>query len=157
MPISPIANLLNSDVAFLWLLTFKSYDGTPALRAVNNLEDVISREHVYTAFPFELTLPPDDGQKPTQLSLTFPNVGRELMALVRRYSPERAPQITMELVLSSDPDVVEKKIDFLRVTSAEYDAMAITFTLNSTNIFGRKTCSAIYNQAEFPGMFFSMR
>jgi hypothetical protein len=157
MPISPTANLFNADVAFLWLITFRSYDNTPVMRAVNNLEDVISREHTYTAFPFELTLPPDDGQKPTQLALTFPNVGRELMNLVRKYAPERAPQITMELVLSSDPDTVEKKIDFLRVTAAEYDAMSVTFTLNSTNIFGRKTCSAIYNQAEFPGMFFSIR
>ena len=152
-----IVNDRQSDVALLWLLTFTDYDNKVVLRAVNNLQDVTSRGNVYTAFPFNVTLPPDDGQKPTTLHLTFPNVGRELMEMVRKYAPGKNPKIKMELIASHSLDRVEKTLDFLTVTDANFDAMSVTFTLGSSSIFGRKTCTGTYNQAEFPGLFWALK
>jgi len=158
-----IANVVNTPMVretFLWLLTFEDSQepANVTLRAVNNLEDVTSRGDVYTAFPFQLTLPPDDGQKPQSLKLVFSNVGRELMQLVREYAPGfNNPKVKLELVLASAPDTVEKLIDFMEVSSAEYDAKDITFTLSSSSIFARKTCTGTYNQVEFPSLFWSIR
>lgn len=157
MPIHEIINERHTDNPLLWLVTFRTFDDMPVLRGVNNLEDIVSRGKTYKAFPFGLTLPPDDGKKPTSVTLTISNVGRELIELLRGYSPDKTPQITLELVTGHDPDTVEKNIDFLTIASANYDALQITLTLASHGIFGRPTCSAKYTQAEFPGMFFGIR
>jgi len=154
-----LANVVNNqmlDDALLWLLTFYDHSNTLVLRAVNNLEDVVSRGDTFTAFPFELKLPPEDGQKPQSVSLSFVNVGRELMGLVREYGVDLAPKVKLELVLSSDPDKVEKSIDFMSVANVQYDALGITFELSSSSVFARKTCTGTYNQVEFPGLFFAL-
>jgi len=162
MTIATVVNNINIDEAFFWLLSFDDYikeepENLVRLRAVNNLEPIVSRGDTFEAFPFEITLPPDDGQKPASLKLTFPNVGRELMELVREFPAEDAPEVKLELVLSSDPDIVEKTIDFMQVADVVYDALSITFTLTSSSIFARKTCTGIYSQVEFPGLFWGLK
>jgi len=162
MTVANIVSNINVSEAFFWLLSFDDYikeepENLIRLRAVNNLEPVDSRGDTYDAFPFEITLPPDDGQKPQSLKLTFPNVGRELMELVREYPAEFAPEVKLELVLSSAPDVVEKTIDFMRVADVTYDALSITFTLASSSVFARKTCTGTYNQSEFLGLFWGLK
>ena len=127
------------------------------LRAVSNLEAVVSRGQTYEAFPFEVKLPPDDGQRIQSLQITFPNVGRELGQLIREYAPDTPPQVKLELVLANSPGTVEKTIDFLRVNSVNYDTLAVTFTLNADLTFGRKTSLATYNGYEFPGLMWGLR
>lgn len=157
MPIATVVNNIKVEEAFLWLLTFTDYNNNVELRAVNDLVDVTSRGNVYTAFPFALTLPPEDGTKLQSLSLTFTNVGRDLMRLVREYDASQRPQVKLELILASAPDVVEKTIDFLQMGNVNYDALAISFELLPANIFARKTCTGTYNQSEFPGMFWALK
>lgn len=152
-----VVNDLNIDDAFLWLLTIHDYENNAVLRAVNNLEPVVSRGVKFEAFPFDIQLPPDDGQKLQNVRISFANVTREATEIVRQYSPDKPPMVVLELVLSSNPDRVEKQLDFLTLTSATYDALTITFTLASTFVFNRKTCLAIYNSEEFPGMFYAMQ
>lgn len=155
-----IANIVNSPMiiyALLWLLEFRDPDNNIVLRAVNNLEDVTSRGNLYTAFPFDLTLPPDDGQRPQSIQLQFANVGQELMELVRAYAPGNNPTVKLELVVSDKPDIVEKTVDFMELANVTYDALTITFELASSSIFARKTITATYNQIEFPGLFWGLR
>ncbi|MBW1803819.1 MAG: DUF1833 family protein, partial [Deltaproteobacteria bacterium] len=68
MALASIVNSQQVQDALLWILEFTDHNGATVLRAVNNLEDVTSNGNLYTAFPFELTLPPDDGQRPQSLS-----------------------------------------------------------------------------------------
>lgn len=157
MPLVNVVNDQNITDALLWLLTFYDPAGGMYLRAVNNLEDVVSRKNTFTAFPFELTLPPDDGQKPQNVQLTFANVSRGLVPLIRQYESGQAPTVLLELVLSSSPDTVEKRLDFLTVASCEFDALAVRFTLANTYIFNRKTMTATYNAEEFPGVYFPLK
>jgi len=155
--IATVVNNINIDEVFLWLITFTDYQNNDELYAVNNLEDITSNGQLFTAFPFQLTLPPDDGQKPQSLTLDFPNVGRELMQLVREYEAGKPPKVKLDLVLASDPNVIEKTIDFMEVGAVEYNVLDIKFTLISSSIFARKTCIGTYNQAEFPGLFWALR
>lgn len=158
MTLVRVVNTPQVDVALIWLLEFTdpTNDNT-VLRACANLEDITSNGQLYTAFPFELVLPPEDNQRIQKIDLVFPNVGQELMELVRAYPPGLHPKITFKLIISDDPDTVEKQIDFMEVQNVDYDAMAIKFELTSSNIFARKTCVATYNQSEFPGMFWGLR
>jgi len=155
--IATVVNNINVDEVFLWLITFTDYENNDELYAVNNLEDVLSNGQLFTAFPFQLTLPPDDGQKPQSLSLTFPNVGRELMHLVREYEAGKTPKVKFDLILASAPDAIEKTIDFMEVGAVEYNVLDIKFNLISSSIFARKTCTGTYNQSEFPGLFWALR
>jgi len=157
MTLVRVVNTPQVDDALLWLLTFTDPEDDVVLRAVANLEDVTSNGHLYTAFPFDVVLPPDDGQRISSLNLRFANVGLELMDLVRRYEPGRHPKIRMDLIISDAPNVIEKTIDFMEVAKVSFDAMYITFELTSSSIFARKTCVANYNQSEFPGMFWGLK
>ena len=154
MAIDAVVNQNTTDVALLWLLTVSDPASKVVLRAVNNLEDVTSRGEVYTAFPFDLVLPPDTGDRPQNLQLSVANVGRDLINVLR--AQMEPPEVKIELVTSTMPDTVEKTLDFFKVRSAQYDAMAINFTLSPSNIFARSTCTATYNGHEFPAMLWSL-
>ena len=154
MAIDSVVNAQTTDVAFLWLLTVSDPSSNVVLRAVNNLQDVTSRGQVYTAFPFDLVLPPDTGDRPQNLSLNVANVGRELTTVLR--GQVLPPQVKLELVTSQDLDTVEKALDFFTVRNAQYTAQQVSFTLSPSNIFARKTCTATYNSLEFPAMFWQL-
>ena len=154
MAIDNVVNSPTTDIALLWLLTVTDPASNIVLRAVNNLEDVTSRGDVYTAFPFDLVLPPDTGDRPQNLQLSVANVGQELIKVLRgQLAP---PQVKLELITTSAPNTVQKALDFFTVRNASYDAMAINFTLSPSNIFARKTCTATYNSLEYPAMFWAM-
>jgi len=100
-------------------------------------------------------LPPDDGTAPAGVKVTTFNVGKELMEILR--GTIDPPRVKLELVLSSDLDVVEKTIDFMVLRNLSYDTESVSFDLASSSIFARKTCSGKYTQVEFPGLFFSLQ
>ena len=154
MAIVDVVNAPTIDDAFLFLLTVRddSVPGQPVvLRGVNNLEDVVSNGETFVAFPFNLTLPTDQGQRPQNVKLTVANIGRELVNVLRKsMSP---PDVTIELVLSGDPDSIQKRIDFLTVASVSYNAETIEFTLATSSVFQRKTISATYHPSEFKSLF----
>lgn len=154
MPLATAVNIENLEDAFLWLITVTDPVSNVVLLGVNNLEDVTSRGKTYTAFPFELVLPTDDGQRPQSMELRCMNVAQELTQVMR--ATLAPPKVKLELVLSSTPDVVEKTLDHFVVQDATYDSRVVTFTLSPSNAFARKTVSADYNQREFPALFFSI-
>lgn len=157
MPLEVEVNQVRSDVALLWLLTFRDPNNQLVLRAVNNLEPVVSRSNTYHAYPFQVKLPPMDGKKPpTELQLSF-MYHPALIQLVREYNPSELPRVKLELVLSSDPDTVEKRIDFLQVGSVDYNVERINFTLLSSAIWLRKTINQRYDQKQWPGIFRGFR
>jgi hypothetical protein len=181
MSVEAIVNLQHSDVALIWLLTLKSHASASdptVFRAAANLEDIIRTDpppstglpgttggapaartgpHTYTAFPFDIILAPDDGQKPQSVSLTFPDIGQELMDIIRRDGSNFRPSVKLQLVASNNLNSSEKTIDFLEVSNVTYNALTITFELSSSSIFARKTCTGTYNQREFPGLFFQLK
>ena len=146
---------MHGEVAYFFLMTITDPESSTILRVVNNLEDVTSRGEVYTAFPFEITLPPDTGTAPAGVKVTTVNVGAELMQILR--GTLDPPKVKLELILSNDTDIVEKTIDFMVLRNLEYDIERVSFELTSSSIFARKTCTGIYTQNEFPGLLFSLQ
>jgi hypothetical protein len=146
---------MHGEVAYFFLMTITDPESSTILRVVNNLEDVTSRGEVYTAFPFEITLPPDTGTAPAGVKVTTVNVGAELMQILR--GTLDPPKVKLELILSNDTDIVEKTIDFMVLRNLEYDIESVSFELTSSSIFARKTCTGIYSQNEFPGLLFSLQ
>ena len=148
-------NTQHTDVAFLFLMTIRAVDTGETFRVVNNLEDVYSNGQLFTAFPFEVTLPPDDGGTPRAMKVQTFNVSRDLIEILR--GTLEPPEVSVELITSNNPNDVHKTIDFLRVSGLEYDALTVSFDLIAKSAFARKTQKHTYNQAEFPGLFYAMQ
>lgn len=150
MAITPAIYQTTTDEAFLWLLTITS--PTETLRVVNNMEDVVSRGQTYTAYPFNISLPVEDGSKALSLTLTIDNVDQLLIESIRGFL--EPPTMKLELVLSSDFDTVEKKIDFLRLSNVEYDQLQIRGQLKPNNVLGNSFPATSYDPAQFPALFY---
>jgi hypothetical protein len=143
------ANSINSDAAWLCLLTF-TLPGEQSLRVVNNTEQIVSRGDTFEPTAFEITLPTDDGELLPKVQLEISNVSGEIMSWIRGFHV--APNLKLEIVLSTQPDTVERSIDFLKLTSVDYDSLTISGTLLVENVLSAGYGS-VYSPFEFPGLF----
>lgn len=155
MSINVHVNTTHTDVAFLFLMTITEPSSGTVFRVVNNLEDVASNGETFAAFPFDITLPPDDGGTPQSMKVTTFNASRDLIEILR--GTIEPPEVKVELITSNNPDDIHKRIDFLRVAGVEYDALNVSFNLVATSAFARQTQRHTYNQAEFPGLFYALQ
>ena len=142
------------EPAFLFLMRINSPELEQPIYLVNNNEEIVSRGVTYEAFPFEVVLPPDDGQKPQNLKVITFNVHPEMINAIRQTA--EPPTVLLEMVTTADLDFVEKRIDFMTVVSAQYDALNVTFDLASSSVFSRSTLRGKYTQSEFKGLFFAL-
>jgi hypothetical protein len=143
------ANAISSPVAWLALLTF-TLPGRDPLRIVNNTEDVMSRGNTFIASGFEFILPNDDGESMPQVKLTIPNVDRNIIEWIRGFPT--APTLMLEIVLSNAPNVVERSIDWMRLSNVTYDALQITGTLIVEDVLSAGFPSESYSPVRFPGL-----
>ena len=142
------AKAINSEAAFLVLLTF-TLPGAPPLRVVNNTVEIVSRGETFTATYFEIVLPSDDGEQLPEVKLAIQNIDQRILEWVRGF--RTAPNLKMELVLSTQPDVVERSIDYLRLDEISYDALEITGTLRVENVMSA-AFGDVYEPVQFPGL-----
>ena len=150
MAITPAIYQTTTDEAFLWLLTITTSKENILL--VNNMEDIVSRGQKYTAYPFDISLPVEDGSKALALTLKIDNVDQVLIEAIRGFL--EPPVMKLELVLSSDFNTVEKKIDFLRLSNVEYDQLQIRGQLKPNNVLGNAFPASNYDPAQFPALFY---
>ncbi len=150
MALLPVVNQSSTNQAFLFLLTFTTPGSV--IRVVNNNEDIVSRGETYTAYPFNIVLDADTGEKQPEIKLTIDNVDQYLVEMIRGLLDP--PAIKLELILSGSPDTVEKTIDYLRLGNVNYDAMSIQAIMRPINILQRKFPSTSYTASRFADLFF---
>jgi hypothetical protein len=139
-----------SSDPFLMLLTIE-HSSFSTIRLVANGEDVVSRSQTYTAFPFNLTLPVDDGETQQQVSLSLDNVGLDLIEDFR--SITTPPTCKLEMVLASNPDVVEVEIPQMKMLNINYDAKKIRSVLALDDILNTQIPGEKYEPTNFRGLF----
>jgi hypothetical protein len=102
-----LLSIVNADTpndVFLFLVSVQWEDGSYS-RYVKNYEDIISRGNVYKAGSFSISLPEEpDGNIPT-VKFSF-NV-TELQMLSKLRTDNEVPELTLEVALASDPNIVE--------------------------------------------------
>jgi hypothetical protein len=121
------------------------------LRVVANTEDVISRGMVFQATHFEINLPNDDGETFPYVELKIANVDGLLIQAIRAF--RNPPEMTLEIVLSDMPDLVERKVDFLRLSSCEFNALTISGRLSVESSLTNRFPAYDYGPANFMGLF----
>ena len=137
-----------SNIAWLFLLTITT--PTITLRFVNNDQNITSRGNEFSCFPFSLQLPVDDGETVPTVTLRLQNFDNLIVQAIR--GEATAPQVTLELVTTLDPNYVEIALESLVLRAVNYDALEITGTLGVINVLTRGFGGA-YSPHRFPGLF----
>ncbi len=102
-----LLQIVNSETptdVFLYLVSVKFADST-ILRYVKNHVNVVSRGHTYVASNFNITLPEEVGDSLPSVNMEFSV--NEYDSLARLIMSQKSPELTLEVVLASDPSVVE--------------------------------------------------
>lgn len=125
-----IVRAQETDEVFVALITIEhpSIIGG-ALRLVQDLQDLISNGHTYTMFPFRLILPEDADEGVAEVMLSIDNVSQEVYATIKAIAPQSPPTISIDLVLRSQPDVVEFSLPLLTLREVSADMLVIEGTL----------------------------
>ena len=123
------------------------------LRLVQNLQDLTSNGNVYTAFPFQIRLPDDTDEGIPQVSLTIDSVDRSIMAAIRSLPPTSAPAVQVDLVLASQPNVVELSVQNLTLRNVRGDALQIEGDLRMDEEDLAMFPKDAFTPQNFPGMF----
>jgi hypothetical protein len=140
---------------FLHLLTFNHADmGTP-IRLVDNLTNITSRGNVYTAFPFRALLPGDGGGELPTIEILVDNVSRLLISTVR--SIATPADVTVEVIVASDPDVVEAGPFVMQLVNIQYNFEEIRLTLASEQLMIEPYPGRLFTPGDFPMLFRAVR
>lgn len=141
-------NVSVSNDAHFVLLTINHPTGI--VRLVDNLEPVISRGRSFMAYPFSITLPTQDTEKTTELTLSIDNVDQRLIDAIR--GTVDPPTVMIEMVLSSSPDTVYAKYDYLQLANVTYDAQTITGVLIPNDWLHKAFPACSYDGVQFPDL-----
>lgn len=140
-----------SGDALLTLITLDHPSFGSPVRLVNNSSDVVSRGILYTAFPFRITLPADDGEKAREVDLVLDNVSLEIIGYLRSVTEEIPTKL--EIILASIPDEVQISMEGLVVRNMQYNLKMITAKLGQDNFMFTEMTSEKYTPLKYPGLF----
>lgn len=120
--------------AFIALITLSHPSWTEDIRVSSdptqllpdaNVRGTISNGDEYLFAPFGFTLPAQDDTGISRATISVENVSRTLMEKIRERSSGGEIDIKIQVVLSSDPDVVDVTVTNFKFTSVNYDAFSI--------------------------------
>ena len=145
------ASLVAEETAEVWLrlIVITHANLAVPIRLVDNIEDIVSNGATFVALPFELELP-DEGERPGEARIRVDNVDRRIVEAIR--SITTPPQVTIQIILASDPDAIELEIPTLTLRDATYDLTAVTGFLRFEDITVEPVAESI-TPARFPGLF----
>lgn len=140
-----------TNEAFILLLKFVHTPTLEEYRCCLNTENIISNGYEYTATYFEITLPEDGDQAPQGCQITVDNVDRRLVNLLRTIV--KPLDVTVQLVLASQPDIIEMEFTDLVLREANWDVYKISGMLASEDPLNQVFPGHLYDQKSFPGIF----
>lgn len=153
-------NSQSTDEVFVMLLTITG-DGLPEpLRIASDPKEllpnagvrgVVSRGDEYIFLPINVTLPTDDDTGIARARISIDNIGREIGAAIRMATG--ALSINIDIVLASNPDVVDQSLVDFRLERVTYDAMTVSGDLTVEYYDLEPFPSGRFTPSQFPGLF----
>jgi hypothetical protein len=143
-------NAPETGEVFLPLLTLEHPALDAPLRVVGNTVKITSRGDVYLAYPFELALADSREDQLARVTLRIDNVDRRIVEAVR--SLPSAATVTLEIVLASHPDVIERS-DRFSLREVFYDALVVEGTLMYEDVLNFPFTQHLFTPQTAPGLF----
>jgi hypothetical protein len=155
MPVSARAqaamNLAETDEIWLPLLVIECDDLDAPLRIVSNTEDIVSNGETYTAYPFEMDLPPQDDEVTISTRIQIDNVDLDIMKTLRAVTGR--PKLTLSIVLARTPDILERGPMEFDLETIDYDAATIEGSLVFDSILEEPSGAYSFTPQYFPALF----
>ena len=144
-------NAQETGEVFIVLLTIDHPDLAEPMRLSSDAVDTVSRSNTYVAFPFDISLPNDQADRPPRAGLRIDNVDRQIVQTLRTITS--APTVLMEVVLGSDPDTVEASWPDFQLLDADYDHLVVAGELGQELFLNEPWPGRSFTPADFPGLF----
>lgn len=139
----------NTAQAFILLVTFSH--GSDVFHACLNTEPITSRGVEYTPTYFNFQLPEVSEAAPSSCQIIVDNVDQRMVDLLRRITTPI--QVKIEMVLGSQPDVVEMTLEDLVMRNVTWDSQHINGKLEIEDMLNSKFPAYLYEPRTFPGIF----
>lgn len=153
-------NAQTSSEVVVVLLTFSHADLADDIRISSDTTQTlpiagvlgtVSNGDEYLYAPFELEMPSETIDGISRARITIDNVDRQIISTIR--SIRGIINMSIQIVLASDPDTVEVAIDNFQLQNIDYDAMKVSADL-VIKYFENEPCPATrFNPSGFPGLF----
>lgn len=127
-----------------------STDPTTRLSVEPLLYGTKSRGQDYLFVPMEVVVPGEEDQA-QEAKLEVDNTDQGLINAIRSIS--NAALVKLEIVLPSDPDVVEREYPALMISHVEYDERTVRFTLALDALTTEPYPGTAFIPSMFPGLF----
>lgn len=121
------------------------------IRVANNFEPIVSQGYTWSAFPFEITMPSESDDQIPIMSLKIDAVDRQIITVVRNL--QGPPEVTLDIVLASQPDIVEATVQGFRMKSVSYNNLTVEAELRLEEILTEPFPQHAFTPALFPGLF----
>jgi hypothetical protein len=112
---------------------------------------VPSRSNDYLFLPFKISLPTEEQAAAPRCTITINDVTRQLLPIIRQLNS--APDVLIELVLSSAPNVVEASFPGFKMGAISYTADSISAELTVESLATEPFPQHTFTPAYFPGLF----
>lgn len=152
--LSPVAlasaHAQETGEAWIVLMTVEHEAIETPIRVCTNNENVISNGETFLPLPFEIELPGEDPEQPARARVRIDNIDRIIVDTLRAISSP--PTVTLQVVLASQPDVLEAEFSGLKLRDADYDAGTVSGTLEFEFILAEPVATSM-TPGVLPGLF----
>lgn len=135
----------------LLLLKISHQNLVAPIRVVNNFEPIVSQGYTWTAYPFEITMPSESDDQIPVMILKIDAVDRQIITVIR--SLQGPPEITLDVILAAQPDIVEASVQGFKMKSVSYDNLVVEAELRLEEILSEPFPQHAFTPALFPGLF----
>lgn len=142
----------NSDDPFLALFSISHPTWVDTIYLVNNTVSITSNGQTFEPFPIRLKLPSDDGETIRKVEIEFDNVSLELIEEIRTITDDKM-EVKIEMVLASNPDLVEFELAELIIKNISYNEKTIRATLYMDDFLNTEMPSEKYSPTLYPGLY----
>jgi hypothetical protein len=139
-----------TDTVFLCLVEFNHPSFGTTYYFVANNEDIISNGQTYTAFSMLISLPSEENSSMPEAQIIVDNVDRRLIEFFSSISTPAT--LTMNIVLSSDPDTVELGPLEFELFNVRYDQNQLSASLSVVNYLEDEIGAYALSSDLFPGL-----
>lgn len=149
-----------TDEAFIRLLTIDGEDIPQPIRVASDpmellpvagVRGVISRSNEYIYLPMEIILPQQDDTGVSRARISIDNIDRRIVEGARNTT--KSMSVTIEIVLSSDPDTVEVSIPDFKFERVRYNAMTISGEISLDFFDTEPLPKGRFTPSKWPGIF----
>lgn len=132
------------------LLTIDHSSLSSPVRLVNANQAVTSNGETFQAFAFEVSLP-EQSDRVKQATLRVDNADRRLVQTLR--SIQDPLEVTLQVVLLSDPDTIELEVGPLQAQQAQITLTEIEIKLGAEPVAYEPFPQGRFTPSDFPALF----